>query len=213
MTPTPLTPAPLTPAESDAWFAEVFAEVPVLAILRGFGVARTLEVARAAWAAGVRAVEVPVQSAEDLDALRALAEAAPAGCPVGAGTVVDVAQLPAIREAGGVFTVSPGFDPELVRASLAAGLPTTPGVATGSEVQAALKLGVHWLKAFPAAQLGPDWVRAMAAPFPEARFVATGGVTVENAPAFLEAGCRAVALGSALADPAQVDAIARLTGR
>lgn len=203
---------PITARDSDAWFEAAFAEVRVLAILRGLGVERSLEVARAAWAAGVRIVEAPVQSDEDLAALRALVDAAPAGCPVGAGTIVDPEQVSVVRDAGAVFTVSPGLDVDVVAASLAAGLPTVPGVATASEIQAATRLGLGWLKAFPAAQLGPDWIRAQHGPFPDVAFMATGGVTIENAPAFLAAGCRAVALGSALADPAQLDDIARLVG-
>jgi Entner-Doudoroff aldolase len=132
---------------------------------------------------------------------------------VGAGTVVRVEQVEEARRAGAAYTVSPGLDVDVVRASLDAGLPTLPGVATASEVQAGVRLGLGWLKMFPAAALGPGWVKALRGPFPDIRFVATGGVTVESAPEFLAAGVRVVALGSALADPAQVEMLSRLAPR
>jgi 2-dehydro-3-deoxyphosphogluconate aldolase/(4S)-4-hydroxy-2-oxoglutarate aldolase len=91
----------------------------------------------------------------------------------------------------------------VLAASLAAGLPHLPGVGTATEVQQAYRAGCRWLKAFPAAALGPAWLSALHGPFPDVRFVATGGLTVADAPTFLAAGARVVALGAALADPAQ----------
>jgi 2-keto-3-deoxy-6-phosphogluconate aldolase len=109
--------------------------------------------------------------------------------------------------------VSPGTDEEVIRASLDAGLPTLPGVGTASEVQRCTKLGLSWLKAFPAAALGPGWIKAMLGPFPDVKFVATGGVSVGDAGDFLAAGARVVSLGSALADPDQVEKLSKLVRR
>jgi len=99
-----------------------------------------------------------------------------------------------------------------VRASHAAGLPALPGVATATEAQHALGEGLTWLKAFPASVLGTGWFPAMRGPFPQARFVATGGMDSSNARAFLDAGARVVAVGSALEDEAQLPALAALLG-
>jgi 2-dehydro-3-deoxyphosphogluconate aldolase/(4S)-4-hydroxy-2-oxoglutarate aldolase len=185
-------------------FERAFDALPLMAILRGFDVARTVEVSRRAWDVGITLVEVPVQDDTAVSALRAAVEAgAERGAVVGAGTVTTVQRLEKAAAAGAGFTVAPGFDPEVGRASVAAGLPHLPGVATPSEVQRALAAGFGWLKAFPAAQLGPGWVRAMHGPFPEARFVATGGMGLGNTEEFLDAGVRAVALGSALSDAGQ----------
>ncbi|MGW8379872.1 bifunctional 4-hydroxy-2-oxoglutarate aldolase/2-dehydro-3-deoxy-phosphogluconate aldolase [Streptomyces sp. ODS28] len=186
------------------FFREAFAGLPLMAILRGFDVPRTLQVSRRAWDIGIELVEVPVQSREAFEALRAAVTAgAERGAAVGAGTVISVEQVREAAAAGARFTVAPGFDREVARASLDAGLPHLPGVATASEVQQAMGLGLTWLKAFPAAQLGADWLGAMAGPFPRARFVATGGMHLGNAEEFLDAGAGAVSLGSALADDAQ----------
>ena len=151
-------------------FGEIFAEAPLMAILRGMGAERSLAVATRAWDLGITAVEVPVQSTADVEALRVVADAArERGLIVGAGTVVTVEQVRVAKDAGAAFTVSPGFDVEVVRASHAAGLPALPGVATATEAQHALGEGLTWLKAFPASVLGTGWFPAMRGPFPQAR--------------------------------------------
>ncbi|MDQ0895269.1 bifunctional 4-hydroxy-2-oxoglutarate aldolase/2-dehydro-3-deoxy-phosphogluconate aldolase [Agromyces ramosus] len=192
-------------------FDELFAGPPIMAIFRGMGVERSLDLARSAWGLGIDLVELPIQTPVDVEALTVVASAArEAGRRVGAGTVVTPRQVEIAAEAGATFTVSPGFDAEIARISAEAGLPPLPGVATASEVQAAMRFGLTWLKAFPASALGTAWFRAMSGPFPDARFVATGGMDADNAGAFLEAGVRVVAVGSALEDPAQLPRLAEL---
>lgn len=193
--------------------ADLLGGVSLMAILRGMGVERSLAVATRAWDLGITAVEVPVQTPTDVEALRQVADAArERGLVVGAGTVVTVEHVRQAKDAGAAFTVSPGLDLDVVRASYDAGLPPLPGVATASEVQRALTAGLTWLKAFPASLLGTGWFPAMRGPFPQARFVATGGMGAGNARAFLDAGARVVAVGSALEDDAQLPALARLLG-
>ncbi|QAY59010.1 bifunctional 4-hydroxy-2-oxoglutarate aldolase/2-dehydro-3-deoxy-phosphogluconate aldolase [Microbacterium protaetiae] len=192
-------------------FSELFGDVRLMAILRGMGVERSLAVATTAWDLGITAVEVPVQTPADVEALRVVAEAAASrGLQVGAGTVVTPEHVRQAKDAGAAFTVSPGFDVEIVRASHAAGMPALPGVATPGEVQQAVKEGLSWLKAFPASLLGTGWFGAIRGPFPQVTFVATGGMDAASAPAFLQAGVRVVAVGSALEDPAQLPALAQL---
>lgn len=192
-------------------FGEIFGGIPLMAILRGMGVERSLAVATTAWDLGIEVVEVPVQTPTDVEALRSVAEAGAArGLRVGAGTVVTPEHVRQAKDAGAAFTVSPGFDVEIVRASHEAGLPALPGVATATELQAALKEGLTWVKAFPASLLGTAWFGAMRGPFPQATFVATGGMDAAAAPAFRKAGARVIAVGSALEDPAQLPALAEL---
>ncbi|MEV7619176.1 bifunctional 4-hydroxy-2-oxoglutarate aldolase/2-dehydro-3-deoxy-phosphogluconate aldolase [Microbacterium sp. NPDC089321] len=192
-------------------FEDIFRDVPLMAILRGMGVERTLATATRAWDLGITAVEVPVQTPTDVEALRVLAEAArERGLTVGAGTVVSLEHVRQAADAGAAFTVSPGFDIDVVRASHDAGLPPLPGVSTATEVQHALGEGLTWLKAFPASLLGTGWFPAMRGPFPQARFVATGGMDSGNARSYLDAGVRVVAVGSALEDESQLPALAQL---
>ncbi|WP_433217697.1 bifunctional 4-hydroxy-2-oxoglutarate aldolase/2-dehydro-3-deoxy-phosphogluconate aldolase [Dactylosporangium sp. CS-047395] len=180
-------------------FDDVLRGRRLVAILRGVPVERALELARAVWASGAGVVEVPVQTAEAFACLRALAGAAPAGELVGAGTVRSPAQVEQARAAGAGFTVAPGLDIDVLRASHDAGLPHLPGVATATEVHHALNAGCTWLKAFPAGALGPRWIAEMRGPFPQARFVATGGVDASNARDYFAAGAGALGVGGAVA--------------
>ena len=192
-------------------FDEIFGGERVMAILRGLPPDETVALATRLWDAGVTVLEVPIGTAEAVDSLRAAVTAAAGrGLRVGAGTVITPGQARAAADAGARYTVAPGLDLTVLAASLAAGLPHLPGVGTASEVQQACAAGCRWLKAFPAAALGPKWISGLLGPFPDARFVATGGLTVAGAPAYLSAGARVVALGAALADPGQRDQIALL---
>ncbi|MET9760661.1 bifunctional 4-hydroxy-2-oxoglutarate aldolase/2-dehydro-3-deoxy-phosphogluconate aldolase [Streptomyces sp. NPDC006372] len=195
----------------DRLFQEAFDALPLMAILRGFDQQRTVEVSRRAWQVGIRLVEVPIQSDAALAALRAaVAAGEECGAAVGAGTVTTLDRVRQAVAAGARFTVAPGFSREVAEASLDAGLPHLPGVATATEIQQAQALGLTWLKAFPATDLGSGWITSMAGPFPEARFVATGGMGLHNTLEFLDAGAAAVSLGSALADPAQFERLPEL---
>ena len=192
----------------NSWFDDYFAAMPVMAILRGMGPERTVTAATRAWDLGLTAVEIPIQRPADIEALRAVvAEAAVRGLIVGAGTVTSVERVALAAGAGARYTVAPGLDLQVAEASKQAGLPHLPGVATATEIHTATRSGLRWVKAFPAAALGPIWFKAMAGPFPDARFVATGGLSPADVPAFLDAGVRVAAVGSALLDPAQLTAL------
>ncbi|MFA3877746.1 bifunctional 4-hydroxy-2-oxoglutarate aldolase/2-dehydro-3-deoxy-phosphogluconate aldolase [Streptomyces sp. MMCC 100] len=202
---------PCEPADFTRFFDESFAAGPVMAILRGYPPKRTVELATRAWDLGITQIEVPLQDPDAVPSLQAaVAASTQRGLCVGAGTVTTAGLVRLAREAGAAYTVAPGFDDDVLDASLAAGLPHLPGVATPTEVHRAERSGLHWVKAFPAAHLGPDWIRAVLAPFPRLRIVATGGVDAGNAASFLRAGARGVAIGSALEDSSQLDRVAAL---
>ena len=192
-------------------FDEIIGTHRIMAILRGLPERETVELASRAWDLGIDLVEVPVQTPDALPALRAaVAAGAERGRAVGAGTVITLEQVTAVAEAGARFTVARGLDPAVLAASLAAGLPHLPGVATPSEIQLALRHGVDWLKCFPATALGTAWFKTISGPFPQVKMVATGGVDAYTAPDFLAAGARVAGVGTALADPAQVELLAEL---
>lgn len=197
---------------TDDFFDRHLGPAPVIVILRGLAADETLEQTQRAWRLGVALVEIPVQSPAGLAALQRVAELArDSGRLVGAGTVTSVALLEQVVAAGAAFTIAPALDEEVSRASAAAGVPHLPGVATATETHRALQLGHRWLKAFPAAQLGAGWFPALAGPFPQARYVATGGVSAYNAEGFLRAGAAAVSLGSSFGRMPD-DVVRSLTG-
>ena len=198
-----------TPASTAAWFDATFASAPLMAILRGTGVERAVQLATTAWDLGIDAVEVTLQSDEDLRALHEVARLAEErGKIVGAGTIVSARQIPLAIAAGARYLVSPGLDPRVVLAAQEHGIPMLPGVSTPSEVQIASALGLSWMKAFPAQWLGAGWFRHIRGPFPQVRFVATGGLDAGNVRSYLDAGVRVAAVGSALEDATQLDALA-----
>jgi len=192
-------------------FDDIFSGAPLMAILRGMGVERSIALATTAWDLGIDSVEVPLQTAEDEIALREVARlGAERGKTVGAGTIVRPEQVALAREAGAGYLVSPGLDQRILAAAGAVDLPLLPGVATPSEVQLAASLGLTWLKAFPATWLGAGWFKHIRGPFPGIRFVATGGLDAGNVAEFLDAGVRVAAVGSALEDAAQLERLGAL---
>lgn len=192
-------------------FDELFGDHRVMTILRGLPPEETVAVASRAWDAGIELLEVPIGVPAQVPALAAAVKAgAERGRLVGAGTVVTPEQARVAAEVGARYTVAPGLDLGVLGASLAAGLPHLPGVATATEVHLARRAGCTWVKAFPAAALGPAWFSAIRGPFPDLRYVATGGITAETAGQFLAAGAQVVAVGAALTDPAQLTLLSAL---
>lgn len=187
------------------YFDTIFAGVRYVAIFRNFSPDYAVELAHTAWDLGIDIVEVPIQTPETLPTLRAVISAAKAkGKIVGTGTVTTLEQLEISQNEGADFTVAPGFDPEIAAESVRRGIPHLPGTATPTEIQAAVKAGATWIKAFPASALGPQWFTAIKGPFPELKIVATGGLDAHNAQDFLAAGANVISVGSALSDPAQL---------
>ncbi len=156
--------------------------IPVIVIQR---LEQAVPLARALVEGGVKVLEVTLRTPVALAAIEAIARAVPEAV-VGAGTLRLPADARAARDAGSVFAVSPGYTAELGAACRAAGLPLLPGVATGSEVMAAMADGLDFLKFFPAVQAGGiPMLKALAGPFPDIAFCPTGGITPETAPQFL----------------------------
>lgn len=183
---------------------DILGGVSLMAILRGLPPDETVSLAGQLWDAGVTVLEIPIGSPGQVPSLRAAVDAAAErGLRVGAGTVITVGQVRVAADADAQYTVAPGLDLTVAAASAAAGMPHLPGVGSATEVQRAWLAGHRWLKAFPATALGPAWITAMRGPFPDVRFVATGGIAVGDVRVFHDAGARVVALGAALADPRQ----------
>jgi 2-dehydro-3-deoxyphosphogluconate aldolase/(4S)-4-hydroxy-2-oxoglutarate aldolase len=179
----------------------------VMAIFRNLSIDDAVAIAHRAWDVGIELVEIPIQSPEMVPTLAAVVKDGLArGKAVGAGTVISEEQVHLSRRLGAAFTVAPGVDRNVLSLSHAIRLPHLPGVASATDIQAALREKCDWVKAFPASILGAGWLSAMkSGPFPQVSFVATGGVDAGNAGALLSAGASMVAVGSALQDPRQVD--------
>ena len=155
------------------------------------------QVAEALVAGGVRAFEVTLDSPDAIHAIRSLAERhADGSLLVGAGTVLDVASATAAIQAGARFLVSPHTDVELIAWAVGRGMPFFPGAFTASEILAAWRAGAAAVKLFPASAVGPAYVREMRGPLASVPLIPTGGVTADNAAAFITAGALGVGVGS-----------------
>jgi len=190
------------------FFEEHLRGVPIVAIFRGESPERTVQLCEDAWDAGILLVEVPIQDESAMWSLRAAIDVGRArGRLVGAGTVTTTRRLDAVVALGAAFTVSPGVAVEVMVRSSEIGLPHLPGVATASDIMLAERYDNRWMKAFPAASLPPQWVEHMRGPFPEAFFVATGGVRVADIDEFLGRGFAAVGIGAELAGRESIESI------
>jgi 2-dehydro-3-deoxyphosphogluconate aldolase/(4S)-4-hydroxy-2-oxoglutarate aldolase len=158
---------------------------PVVPVVVVDDLADAVPLARALVAGGLPAIEVTLRTPVALDAIRAIAAEVP-DAVVGAGTVVTAEQVAEVVAAGARFLVSPGWTDALLTAMRDSGVPFLPGVSTTSEVVALLERGVREMKFFPAeAAGGTAYLKALAAPLPQARFCPTGGIGPASAPRYL----------------------------
>jgi 2-dehydro-3-deoxyphosphogalactonate aldolase len=152
--------------------------------------------------AGFRIIEVPLNSPDPLESIARLAKALPDDTLVGAGTVLDPADVGRIRDAGGRLIVMPHGDVEVIRRAKALDLVCTPGVFTPTEAFAALKAGADALKLFPAEAMPPAIVKAWRAVLPPGTLlIPVGGIKPETMKPYVEASANGFGLGSALFSP------------
>lgn len=176
------------------------AAMPLVAILRGVTPERVVEIARALFDAGMRAIEVPLNSPEPFVSIRALTASLGAHCLCGAGTVLGVEDVRRVREAGGNLIVSPNVNPAVIAA--ARGLTVMPGFATASEAFAAIDAGATHLKLFPASTYGAGHIKALKAVLPRAVPVyAVGGIGAAAIAEWKKAGADGFGFGSELFRP------------
>ena len=156
--------------------------IPVLTIER---LEDAVPLARALVAGGVRVLEVTLRTAVAVEAAKAIIAEVPDAI-VGIGTILNADDLARAKALGAQFGISPGATPDLLQAAAADNLPFAPGIATASELMAALAAGFDLVKFFPAEQAGGiKALRALAGPFPNAKFCPTGGIGEANAASWL----------------------------
>ncbi|WP_333739047.1 bifunctional 4-hydroxy-2-oxoglutarate aldolase/2-dehydro-3-deoxy-phosphogluconate aldolase [Streptomyces sp. IBSBF 2806] len=154
-------------------------------------------------AGGARCAEVTFRTPDAEQVLKTMA--AHGGLAVGAGTVLTPEQAERAVAAGARFVVSPGFDEEVIAKCSELGVPVVPGIASPTELMRALRAGLDTVKLFPAEPLGGiPMLRALAAPFPQARFVPTGGIDAPRLSAYLAERAVLAVGGSWMATPAHL---------
>jgi 2-dehydro-3-deoxyphosphogalactonate aldolase len=178
------------------------AQCPLVAIIRGVTPDEVEAVGEAIWQAGIRIIEVPLNSPDPFESIRRLAARMGDRALVGAGTVLEAAHVGAVRDVGGRIIVSPSTDTAVIAATAAAGLVSCPGYFTPSEAFAAIKAGATGLKLFPAEAASPAVLKAQRAVIPrDVPILVVGGVKPDGMRPWIEAGADGFGLGSGVYKP------------
>lgn len=189
----------MTPVER---FAFYLAECPLVAIIRGVTPGEAVAVGEALFEAGIRIVEVPLNSPDPLASIRALSQALAGRALVGGGTVLSPEAVDQVAAAGGELIVAPNSDAQVIRAAVAAGLVAAPGYFTPTEAFAALEAGAQALKLFPAEGASPAVLKAQRAVLPkQVPVLVVGGVQPDTMKPWFDAGATGFGLGSGLYVP------------
>jgi 2-dehydro-3-deoxyphosphogalactonate aldolase len=172
---------------------------PLVAILRGLKPEETKATVEALLEAGLRAIEIPLNSPEPFKSIEIAAKMAPADALIGAGTVLTIDDVDRLEQAGGRLFVSPNVDVPVLSHAVSKGMVTLPGVFTPTEALAAARAGATGLKFFPASALGVSGINAIRAVLPaDLMIAAVGGVSDENFADYAKGGIKAFGLGSSL---------------
>ena len=178
---------------------DLLAELPLVAILRGVTPARIAGVAAALFEAGLRAIEVPLNSPQAFQSIEILAKTFGDRCLTGAGTVLTPGDVDRVADAGGKLLVTPNTNPAVIAHGIEKGLTVMPGFYTPSEGFSAIAAGAKYLKLFPASSGGIDHLKAMLAVLPKTVPVyAVGGVGAGNMSEWKRGGAAGFGLGSDL---------------
>ena len=178
------------------------APLPLLAVLRGITADEVPAVGSVLADGGIPILEVPLNSPQPLASIRVLADTFGHRCLVGAGTVLDVADVARVADAGGRLIVMPHGDPRIIAEAKRRGLVCVPGVATPTEAFAALAAGADGLKMFPAEQLPPPVVKAWRAVLPKSTLLfPVGGIGPSSMAAYWAAGASGFGTGTGLYRP------------
>ena len=187
----------------DHWFAVM----PIVAILRGLAPDEALPIGEVLVESGIHILEVPLNSPRPLDSIAKLAAALADRAIVGAGTVLDAAQVDAVAEAGGSIVVSPNTDPAVIERTRRRGLVSLPGSFTPTEAFLSLASGAHAIKLFPGELVTPRSARALAAVLaPATRLLVVGGVSAESMHEWSDSPVHGFGIGSSLYKPGMTPA-------
>ncbi|MFH8371491.1 bifunctional 4-hydroxy-2-oxoglutarate aldolase/2-dehydro-3-deoxy-phosphogluconate aldolase [Streptomyces sp. NPDC018031] len=177
---------------------DALAAAPVIAILRSGSARHFADVADALHATGIRAVEFTLTTPGSLTALREYATTKPEGLALGAGTVTTPVAAERAVASGATYLITPATCLDVVAEAQRLGVPVLPGALTPSEILTVWQAGATMVKLFPASVGGPGYLKAVRAPLKGIPLVPTGGIALDQAPAYLSAGAAALGMGSPL---------------
>ena len=183
---------------------EAITKEKLIVIVRGVPREKLVPLAEAMYAGGVRLLEITfsqdgsVSDEETADRIAMLATAMTGKMFIGAGTVTRESQVALVKEAGGLFIISPDTCEGVIKKTREAGLVSMPGALTPTEVMTAHRAGADFVKFFPILDLGPAYLKAVRAPLSGIKFLAVGGIDLDNVKDFLKAGASGFGIGSGI---------------
>lgn len=180
----------------------------LIAIVRGVPMERALRLAEALVKGGIHLIEVTFDQSNErgqaatTDMIAAIAKEFGGSVCVGAGTVLSQEQVCLAADAGARYIISPDVNPAVIEETCARNMVSIPGAFSPTEVVKAWQAGAHFVKLFPAGQLGSEYVKALCGPLGHIPMLAVGGIHEGNIPAFLKAGCLGFGIGGNLVNQA-----------
>lgn len=182
---------------------KAISEIGIVPVIKIDDVTKAVPLAKALMKGGIPCAEITFRTAEGEEAIRRVAKEVPE-ILVGAGTVINTAQVDKAIEAGAKFIVSPGLNPKVVSYCIEKNIPITPGCSSPSDIEKAIELGLDIVKFFPAEQSGGlDFLKAVSAPYPNIKFMPTGGINAANITKYLAFG-KIIACGGSWMVPANL---------
>ena len=184
----------------------------LITIVRGVEKEKLIPLAEAMYTGGIRLLEVTysangkVSDEETAECIKILSEHFEGRMYIGAGTVLSEKQVELTKNAGGKFIISPDTNEKVIKKTRELDMVSMPGALTPSEAQKAHIAGADFVKLFPVSNLGADYVKAVKAPLSHIKFLAVGGITLENMADYLKAGVCGFGIGSNIVDKKLVDA-------
>lgn len=180
-------------------------EAQIIAVLRNMSFKKTIKLTEILVQAGVSAIEITMDATEAPEILQYLRKTYGSALWLGAGTILSQEDAQKAQAAGAEMLISPHWDLTLYQVAKRLMIPYVPGVLTPTEIMQAQKEGVNLLKLFPAGSLGVAYFKDLLGPFSRTLFIPTGGITVQMASDFLQAGALAIGMGSGLIPKKQVE--------
>jgi 2-dehydro-3-deoxyphosphogluconate aldolase/(4S)-4-hydroxy-2-oxoglutarate aldolase len=175
----------------------------VVVVMRGNLGSAIVDIVQALYSAGIRAIEVTMNSPGAANSINCLAKAFGTTMSVGSGTVLSSEEAQIAFDAGATFIVSPNIDPSVIEATKKLGMASYPGAATCTEMLAGLRHGADAIKIFPASAQSPTDLQVLRGPLGDVRFIPTGGITPELCEDYIAHGAWAVGVGSNLVNAAK----------
>ena len=170
----------------------------VIVIVRGVDKQQILNIAKAVLAGGVRLMEVTCNTKGAAEMIELLSKEMSSEMVIGAGTVINKDLCKMVLDAGAKYIVAPDTNPEVIKHCVKKDIAVLPGAATATEVLTAVRYGAKMVKIFPAAQLGPDYIKMLRGPIDNVGFVAVGGIRLNNIDDFFQAGCIGIGIGGSV---------------